>query len=57
MDVNRFSRDDDFADQALGDRLTFFKRELVKVLAQQLAKGLGMVNDLLPMNALLPSLR
>jgi hypothetical protein len=57
MDVNRFSRDDDFADQALGDSLTFFKRELFKVMAQQLAKGLGMVNDLLPMNALLPSLR
>jgi hypothetical protein len=57
LDVNRFSRDDDFADQALGDSLTFFKRELFQVMAQQSAKGLGMVNDLLPMNALLPSLR
>jgi hypothetical protein len=34
MDVNRFSRDDDFADQALGDSLAFFKRELFKVMAQ-----------------------
>jgi hypothetical protein len=33
MDVNRFSRADDFIDQALGDSLTFFKRELVKVMA------------------------
>lgn len=57
MDINRCSRDDDFADQALGYGLTFFKRELFKVMAQELAKSLGMVNDLLPMNALLPSLR
>jgi hypothetical protein len=34
LDVNRFSRDDDCADQALGDSLTFFKRELFKVMAQ-----------------------
>jgi hypothetical protein len=34
MDINRFSRDDDCADQALGDSLTFFKRELFKVMAQ-----------------------
>ncbi len=54
LDVHRFSRHDDLADQALGDGLTFFKRELCKVLAQQLAKGLGIVNDLLPMDALLP---
>jgi hypothetical protein len=57
MEVNRFSRDDDVADQALGDRLTFCTRELVKVMAQSLAKGLGMVHDLLPMKALLPSVR
>ena len=56
MDVNRFSRDDDFADEALGDSLTFFTRELFKVMVQSLAKGLGIVNHLLPMNALLPSL-
>jgi len=56
MDVNFFSRDDDFADQALGDGLPFFKRELFKGIAQHLAKGLSMVNDLLPMDALMPSL-
>ena len=56
MDVHRFSRYDDLADQALGNGLTFFKRELCQVLAQQLAKGLGIVHDVLPMDALLPSL-
>jgi DDE family transposase len=56
MDVNRFSRDDDFADPAVGDGLTFFQRERFKVMAQSLAKGLGMVNDLLPMTARVPSL-
>ena len=54
MDVHRCSRHDDLADQALGNGLTFLKRELGKILAQQLAKGLGIVNDLLPMDALLP---
>src|SRR5205809_3994838 len=54
LDVHRFSRHDDLADQALGDGLTFFKRELCKILAQQLPKGLGIINDLLPMDALLP---
>jgi hypothetical protein len=33
LDVNRFSRDDDFANHALGDNLTFFKRELFKGMA------------------------
>jgi len=32
MDVHLFSRDHDFADQALGDGLLFFKRELFQVL-------------------------
>ena len=54
MDVHRCSRHDDLADQALGNGLTFFKRELCKILAQQLPKGLGIINDLLPMDALLP---
>jgi hypothetical protein len=54
LDVHRFSRHDDLADHTLGDGLTFFKRELCQVLAQQLAKGLGIVKDLLPMDALLP---
>src|SRR5215831_7485916 len=57
LDVHRFSRYDDFADQALGDGLTFCKRELGQILAQQLAKGLGIVHHLLPMDALLPRLR
>jgi hypothetical protein len=57
LDVYRFSRHNDFADQALGDGLPFFKRELGQILAQQLAKGLGIVHHLLPMDALLPRLR
>ena len=57
MEVNRFSRDDDGAEQALGESLTFFTRERFKVMAPYWATGLGMVNDLLPMNALLPSWR
>ena len=47
-------RHDDLAEQALGNGLTFFKRELGKMLAQPLAKGLGIVHDVLPMEALLP---
>ena len=34
MDVNVFSRDDDFIDQALCDGLPFFKRELVQMIPQ-----------------------
>ena len=54
MDVHRFSRHHDLADQALGNGLTFCKRELGKILAQQLATGRGIVHDVLPMDALLP---
>jgi hypothetical protein len=54
MDVYRFSRHDDVADQTLGNGLTFFKRELGKILAQQLAKGRGIVHDVLPMDTLWP---
>jgi hypothetical protein len=54
MDVHRFSRHDDVVDQTLGNSLPFFKRELGQILAQQLAKGRGMVHDVLPMDALLP---
>jgi hypothetical protein len=57
LDVHRFSRHDDFADQALGYGLPFFKRDLGKILAQQLAKGLHIVHHLLPMDILLPRLR
>ena len=53
MDVHRFARHDDVADQALGNGLTFCKRELSKIFAQQLAKGRAIVHDLLPMDALL----
>jgi hypothetical protein len=55
MDVHVFSRDDDFFDQALSYGLALFKREPFEVIAQQLAKGLGVLDDLLPMNGLLPS--
>jgi hypothetical protein len=34
LDVHRFSRHDDVADQTLGNGLTFFKRELGQMLAQ-----------------------
>ena len=34
MDVNLFSRDDDFIEQALRDGLPFFKRELVQMIPQ-----------------------
>jgi hypothetical protein len=57
LDVYRFARHNDFADQALGDGLPFFKRELGQILAQQLAKGRSIVHHLLPMDALLPRLR
>ena len=43
MHVHFFSRDDDFADQALRNSLPFFKRELRKIRPQQLAKGRGIV--------------
>jgi hypothetical protein len=46
MDVNIFSRYDHFMNQALSDGLAFLKRELIEIGAQQLAKGLGMLNDL-----------
>jgi hypothetical protein len=57
LDVNRVSRHADCADEALGDRLTFCTRKLFKVMAQPLVKSFGMVNDLVPMPALLPSWR
>jgi hypothetical protein len=53
MHIHCFSRDDDFADQALGNGLSFFKRELRQIRPQQLAKGRGIVNHLLPLDALL----
>ena len=53
MDVHRVSRHDDLAEQALGNSLPFFKRELGQILTQQLTKSLGIVHDVLPMDALL----
>jgi hypothetical protein len=53
MHIHCFSRDDDFADQALGNGLSFFKRELRQMRPQQLAKGRGIVDHLLPLDALL----
>jgi hypothetical protein len=57
MAVNGFSRDNDVAEQALGDGLRCFTRELVKVMAQPLATGLGRGKALVPMAARLPSVR
>ena len=53
MHLHFFSRNDDFADQASRDSLPFFEGELLKVRPQQLAKGRGIVNHLLPLDALL----
>jgi hypothetical protein len=57
MDVHLFSRDDNFADQASSDGLLFSKRELFQIVPQQLAKGGGIVDHLLPLDALLPRVR
>jgi hypothetical protein len=53
MHVYFFSRDNDCADQALGNGLPFFKRELRQIRPQQWAKGRGIVDHLLPLDALL----
>ena len=53
MHVHCFSRDHDFADQALRNGLPFFKGELRQIRPQQLAKGRGIVDHLLPLDALL----
>ena len=52
MHIHCFSRDDDFADQALCNGLSFFKRALRKIRPQQLAKGRGIIDHLLPLDAL-----
>jgi hypothetical protein len=54
MDVNGFTCHDDFVDQALRYGLTLFKRKPFHIMVQQLAKGLGMGNDLLPEHGLVP---
>src|SRR5215468_3654333 len=53
VNVNLFSGDDDFLDQAVCNGLTLFKRKSFEIVTQQSAKGVGMINDLLPMNGLL----
>jgi hypothetical protein len=53
VDVNLVAGHHDFTDQAPGHGLTVLKRELLQILAQPLAKGLGRVHDLLPMKRLL----
>jgi hypothetical protein len=55
VNVNLFSGDDDFLDQAVCNGLTLFERKPFEIVTQQSAKGLGMINDLLPMNGLLAS--
>jgi hypothetical protein len=57
VDVNLFSGEGDFLDQALRHGLALFKRESFKIVAEQFAKGLGVVNHLAPMNGLLSSAR
>src|SRR5262249_10298490 len=39
MDINLFSCDNDFADEASGNGLLCFKRELCQVIPEQLAQG------------------
>ena len=53
VDVYLFSRDHYFVNQTLGHRLGFFKREALQMPPQELPKGLGMVDHLLPMHRLL----
>jgi len=53
MHIHCCSRDDDFADQTLGNGLSLFKRELRQIRPQQLAKGRGILDHLLPLDALL----
>jgi hypothetical protein len=53
MHIHCFSRDDDCADQALCNGLSFCKRELRQIRPQHLAKGRGILDHLLPLDALL----
>jgi hypothetical protein len=56
-DVDLIPGDHDLADQALGDRLSLLKRELLQIVTQELTKTLGVFNDLLPVNRLLLAAR
>jgi hypothetical protein len=46
-----------FFNHSLRDGLPFFKRELVQMIPQSLAKGCRIVDDLWPMDTLLPRVR
>jgi hypothetical protein len=52
-DIHLLPGDDDFPDQALRDGLAFCKGEPVQVVTQQAPKGVGVLNDVLPMPRLL----
>ena len=52
-DINVLPCDDDFFNQTLSDGLAILEREAVQVLTQELAKALGIIDDLLPMGSLL----
>jgi len=53
IDIDLLPCDDDFLDQALGDRLAVCKGQVLQIFAQQVAKAFGVVDDLLPMDRLL----
>jgi len=52
VDVNLFSGDDHFPDQILRYSLTPLERQPFEIIAGQLAKCIGVINDLSPMNYL-----
>ncbi len=56
-DIDLLPRDDDFLDQALGDRLAIGKREALQIVASQVPKVLNMLNHLLPVKRLLVRVR
>jgi hypothetical protein len=51
-DINLLSHDNDFFNQTLHDGLAVLEREAIEVVAQQLTKALGIVDDLLPVGRL-----
>jgi len=53
VDVHLFSRDYHFVYETLDHRLAFFKRECLQMSPQEVPKGFGMVDHLLPMHRLL----
>jgi len=50
INIHLFFRHYYLTDQAVGDCLAFFKREALQILAQQLPKALGILDDLLPVD-------